>query len=106
MKQEELLYQQICESLIDLHADVSAGKMMSSPAITCNGKVFAFLSRKYRMVFKLGKTFDPYSQHFVIKPFNPFVKKGPLPGWFEVPFSDASRWEPLAKEALNIIRGH
>ncbi len=88
--------------MVEDHVPIEAGNMMGSPSITQNGKVFAFLSKKYLMVFRLGKDFDPTSQDFEIRPFNPFKKKGPLAGWFEVPYSEHIHWKPLTKEAQEI----
>tara|TARA_R110000868_G_scaffold410693_5_gene699855 strand:- start:34560 stop:34874 length:315 start_codon:yes stop_codon:yes gene_type:complete len=101
MKPEEQLFEEIREELVSTKTNIEVGNMMRSPAITINGNVFAFLSKKYRMVFKLGKEFDPETQDFEIYPFNPFKKKGPLPGWFEVPFSEQHLWKDLTLEALN-----
>ncbi|MEM7659624.1 MAG: hypothetical protein AAF399_26145 [Bacteroidota bacterium] len=54
------------------------------------------------MVFKLGKTFDPEAHRVPgLFPFNPFRKKGPLPGWFAAPASVSAEWESLAQEALS-----
>ncbi|MGD1847988.1 MAG: hypothetical protein ACFB10_21555 [Salibacteraceae bacterium] len=82
---------------------VAPGKMMSSEAITYEGKVFAFFSRKQKMVFKLGKQFDPETQDFEIRVFNPFTKRAPLYGWFEVPYTHQDQWEPLAEKALQTL---
>ena len=41
------------------HQDgVAIGKMMSSQAVKCKGKVFVFFHQE-KMTFKLGKDFDP-----------------------------------------------
>ena len=100
MRQEQQLFESIRNELVDTFPHVEVGNMMGSPAITQNGKVFAFLSKKFLMVFKLGKEFDPESQDFEIRPFNPFKKKGPLAGWYEVPFSEKQLWKSLTNEAL------
>ena len=102
MKPEQKLFEEIRTELVDSYPQVEFGNMMGSPAITQNGKVFAFLSKKFLMVFKLGKEFDPSSQNFEIRPFNPFKKKGPLAGWFEVPYSSHQYWKPLTQEALEL----
>ena len=102
MKPEQQLFEEIRTELIENYPFVEAGNMMGSPAITQNGKVFAFLSKKFLMVFKLGKEFDPATQDFEIHSFNPFKKKGPLAGWFEVPYSNHQHWKPLTKEALEL----
>lgn len=84
--------------------DIKEGKMMSSEAITYKGKVFAFFSRKKKMVFKLGKSFDPDSMDIEIAVFNPFKKRAPLYGWFEVPYTDSKHWETLTNSALTLIK--
>ncbi|MEQ9308430.1 MAG: hypothetical protein RLN90_03185 [Balneolaceae bacterium] len=101
MKPEVHLFEEIREELVSTKTNIEVGNMMRSPAITINGIVFAFLSKKYLMVFKLGKDFDPHVQDFEIHPFNPFKKKGPLTGWFEVPFSEQHLWKDLTLQALN-----
>ncbi|MBO6525107.1 MAG: hypothetical protein JJ971_14860 [Balneolaceae bacterium] len=100
MRPEQQLFVTIRNELVEAHPQVETGNMMGSPAITKNGKVFAFLSKKFLMVFKLGKEFDPENQDFEIRPFNPFKKKGPLTGWYEVPFSEKQLWKSLTNEAL------
>ncbi|MFV1884163.1 MAG: hypothetical protein ACMZ7B_06740 [Balneola sp.] len=75
MKPEQQLFEEIRIELIENYPFVEAGNMMGSPAITQNRKVFAFLSKKFLMVFKLGKEFDPETQDFEIHPFNPFKKR-------------------------------
>ncbi|WP_165586790.1 hypothetical protein [Neotamlana sedimentorum] len=87
-----------------MDSSVKAGKMMSSEAITYMGKVFAFFSRKKKMVFKLGKDFDPDSFGIEIAVFNPFKNRTPLNGWFEVPFTEKEQWEPLTKKALTLLK--
>lgn len=103
MEQEQLLFEQIRNEMVSLYRDVTIGVMMSSPAIKYKGKVFTFLSKNNRMVFKLGKTFIPGEQEFETYPFNPFKKKAPLAGWFEVPYSEHHLWKDLAGEALTLI---
>ena len=76
---------------------------MRSEAITYNGKVFAFLSRKKTMVFKLGKAFDPANYDIEICVFNPFKNRAPLNGWFEVPFSHKEKWMLLTQQALELM---
>lgn len=102
MKPEQQLFEQIRTELVKNYGHVEIGNMMGSPAITQNGKVFAFLSKKFLMVFRLGNKFDPSIQDFEIWPFNPFKKKGPLTGWFEVPYSNHQHWKSLTNEALEL----
>ncbi len=99
---EKELFEQISAALIQQDPQVAAGKMMSSPAINFEGKVFAFFSRKNHMVFKMGKGYIPEFDE--ITPFNPFKKKGPLPGWFQIPFERKDLWSVYAEKALNLIK--
>ena len=57
-------FTQIRERYCRREINIQAGKMMSSEAITYRGKVFAFFSTKQKMVFKLGKDYDPTAQSF------------------------------------------
>lgn len=101
---EEAYFNEIRAAFCSKETGINAGKMMSSEAITYNDKVFAFFSRNKQMVFKLGKEFDPDDNDFEIRAFNPFKKRGPLNGWFEVPYTAKKHWEPLARKALNILK--
>jgi len=60
IKKEKLFYS-ISDSSITENIDMTLGKMMSSPGIKYKNKVFAFYY-KDRMVFCLGKDFDPRSK--------------------------------------------
>ena len=100
MIQEEFVFNSIIEKLSGEYEDVSRGKMMSSPAITCKNKVFAFYHRE-EMIFRLGRDFDP--QEFQIKKvkvLSPFKTKPPLLDWFHIAFSGPEKWEELARYAL------
>lgn len=88
-------------------ANTCLGNMMSSPALTTHDKVFCFFSKKQTMVFKLG-AIDPHSIPFetqgsIITEFNPFNTKGPLRGWWEVPYAEKALWKPLAKQSYNFL---
>ena len=104
MEEEYLCFNEIREGFCASDPDITSGKMMSSEAVTYKGKVFAFFSRKKKMVFKLGKGFDPDTMNFEIPVFNPFKNRAPLNGWFEVSFSDKKQWKPVAKKALELIK--
>ena len=57
MSREEACYDENVAALVAAHADVEPGKMMSSDALTVNGKVFCFYwPGKESMVFRLGKS--------------------------------------------------
>ena len=100
MSKAHRLFQAIAATLSAAHPEVRAGRMMSSPALTLGGKVFAFFHRD-EMAFRLGRDFDPGT--FGVRrgaPLRPFKTKGPLLDWLQVPAEEAARWEALAREAL------
>ena len=101
---EESLFNEIRDRFCLKNEDINSGKMMSSEAITYKGKVFAFFSKKQKMVFKLAKEFDPDNFGIEITVFNPFKNRAPLNGWFEVPFTEKEQWEPLTEKALLILK--
>lgn len=85
-------------------ANVTEGKMMSSPAIHYKGKVFAFFSKQDKMVFKLGKSYPVEQLQVELSEFNPFKNKGPLAGWYELDFDYQDKWELLTLNALEFIK--
>ncbi|MEQ9301039.1 MAG: hypothetical protein RIF33_20865 [Cyclobacteriaceae bacterium] len=104
MREELLEFEEIRQAMISMDSSLAAGKMMSSPAIVYQDKVFCFLSRKYKMVFKLGKGFDITTLNFPTEEFSPFKNKKPLSGWFEVDFTYSDRWPKLAQQALTQLK--
>ena len=93
--------QQLCVA----HPKVTEGRMMSSPAIHYNGKVIAFFSRNQKMVFKLGKDFSIDEEDpVVLSEFNPFKKKKPLAGWYEIGYEHHGKWHEYARKALDLIK--
>ncbi|WP_422082697.1 hypothetical protein [Ulvibacterium sp.] len=86
------------------YADVTEGKMMSSPAIHYKKKVFAFLSRKNKMVFKFGKDYPIHHLDVQMQEFSPFKTKKPLTGWYEVDFDENQKWEDLTEIALELLK--
>lgn len=101
---EEEYFNKIRNQLCGKDPFIQPGKMMSSEAIAYEKKVFAFFSRKKKMVFKLGKSFNTNSLGQEIQVFNPFKNRAPLNGWFEVPYSKKELWIPLAEKALKKIK--
>lgn len=102
---EEQRFSTIVERLTHEHNDITLGKMMSSPAIQHQGKVFAFFYNK-KMVFKLGRDFQPES--LGIREYSllaPFKTKPPMVDWFEIPATERQRWEELASYALQHLTG-
>ncbi|MFY0598533.1 MAG: hypothetical protein JXR03_02600 [Cyclobacteriaceae bacterium] len=104
MSKEREHFEKIRNKFCSEEQGVKVGKMMSSDAILLGDKVFAFLSKKDKMVFKLGKNYDIREFDFEVSPFNPFKKKGPLAGWFEVPYQHFDRWESLTQLSLEIMK--
>ena len=101
---EEQLFNEIRNQFCLKDSKISAGKMMNSEAITYDGKVFAFFSRKKKMVFKLGKEFDPNQFGREICVFNPFKNRPPLNGWFEIPYTEKEHWIPFTEKALTYLK--
>ena len=103
MDKEELLFNKIASGLSKGH-HVSKGKMMSAPGIKYKTKFFAFYYNR-EMIFKLGSSFDP-KKHDVknCRSFNPFMNKAPMKNWFQLPYSEHTRWKELATYALNFLK--
>jgi hypothetical protein len=102
---EEQRFSTIVERLTHEHNNITLGKMMSSPAIQYHGKVFAYFYNK-KMVFKLGRDFQPES--LGIREYSllaPFKTKPPMVDWFEIPATEQHRWEELASYALQHLTG-
>lgn len=106
MDQEESLFNEIAEMLEGREADVTLGKMMSSPGILYRGKNIAFYHHlEKEMVFKLGKGFQPESvglEHW--RYLNPFKNKAPMKAWFQVGYQEHEKWEQLAELALEKMK--
>jgi hypothetical protein len=99
METAEKLFNQIVEKYTHEYKNVTLGKMMSSPALKYNNKVFVFFYEQ-QMIFKLGEEFDPGSFGLSnVKLLNPFKTKGPLRGWFVVGYNNHSEWDKLTKLA-------
>ncbi|TMU55027.1 hypothetical protein [Flagellimonas algicola] len=95
---------EIRDKLCLQEADVTEGKMMSSQSIHYKKKVFAFFSKKNKMVFKLGSPSAVEGIEVELMEFNPFKNKGPLKGWYEAEFQYHESWEKLADIALEKIK--
>lgn len=104
MEESEILFKTIIDKLVEKHAEVSQGKMMSSPGIKYGNKVFAFYYND-QMVFRLGKDFDPNAEGISkFSYLSPFKNKPPMKGWIEVPFTDHQKWQDLAELALKKMK--
>src|SRR5260370_4581141 len=83
--EEEQRLRSIAALLARENSAITVGKMMSSPALHYQGKVFAFYYGK-KMVFRLGRDFQPESfniQHYRV--LAPFKTKPPMLYLFDIP---------------------
>lgn len=95
-------FEDLATRLITTNGEVERGKMMSSPGLLFGGKVFAFFWND-RMVYKLGKAFDPKANGIEQWEYlQPFRNKGPMKGWYVI--ADTDHWERLALEALQHVK--
>ncbi len=101
-------WQFLADTLVNSEADVDYGKMMSAPAITHRGKVFAFYSAKGGIIgmgCRLGRDYDFATlddldwQHLA-----PFKTKPPMKDWIVCGLKDVEKWPELATTALNLAR--
>ncbi len=97
-------FEKITTHFCTSYQGVTKGKMMSAPAIHFHGKVFAFLSSKNKMVFKLGDAISTEELGGIMTVFSPFKNKKPMKGWYEVDVAFEHNWEKLTLRALNQIK--
>jgi hypothetical protein len=98
-------FEGIAGRMIAAHDGVEEGRMMSCAAIAYRGKVFAFLGSKGKMVFRLGKGYEPDAAGLAGWSYlSPFKHKPPMRGWIIVPVALNARWSDLAEEALALMR--
>ena len=91
MSEAEQIFKSITESLCQ-EEHVEEGTMMSSPGIQYKGKNFAFLWKE-KMVFRLGRDFDPSSEGIhKFELLNPFKNKPPLKDWFVIEKTSSDKW--------------
>ncbi|MEM7349086.1 MAG: hypothetical protein AAF485_33065 [Chloroflexota bacterium] len=96
----EGVFEQIVEVLLATQEGVTLGKMMSSPGLKYDNKVFAFY-HKETMCFRLGKAFDPHEMGSKTAQFlSPFKNKPPMKAWFVIDATEQDLWFPLAERAL------
>ena len=96
LEQFNIILQKFCLA----HKGVTEGKMMSSPALKFNNKVFAFYY-KDAMGFRLGPKFDPLVYGLKnAKLLSPFKTKPPLKAWFMIDKHDSGHWNDLTELAL------
>ena len=99
-----LAFTNICGKLCNENTGVYEGKMMSSPGLKFNNKVFAFY-HKSTMGFRMGPLFDPikYGLKFA-KPLSPFKTKPPLKGWYVIDVIEKDLWHELSEMALEFTK--
>ena len=97
-------FEQIRTDFLKKDPAITIGKMMSSEAIHFKGKVFAFLSTKGNMVFKLGKGFDVSTASVPLQVFSPFKSKKPLSGWYQLDNDYKDSWYAMTEKALQLIQ--
>lgn len=97
-------FEAIREQLSHEYQHVSSGKMMSSPAIHYERKVFAFFSLNEAMVFKLGKGYPVENLKVTTGIFSPFKSGKPLSGWYEISKADSKHWLAMSELALSIAK--
>ena len=87
----EQRFRSIAALLASENSAITLGKMMSSPALHYQGKVFTFYYGR-KMIFRLGRDFQPELfdiQHYRL--LAPFKTKPPMVDWFEIPSADQHR---------------
>lgn len=107
MASAEQSFEEIYAQFPVRHPAAAHGNMMRAPALTVNGNVFCFYYKKHdAMCFKLGKDADPTRPELLdASLLSPFKKKGPIKGWFIVPFTEATVYWALAEEAFEKVSG-
>lgn len=95
------------DRLVKLHCDkqgVTAGKMMTAPALKYDNKVYAFFWED-EMTFKLGKDYD-IQAHGVneIRFLSPFKQKPPMTAWYIVGNDQMALWQELLDRALSLAK--
>lgn len=104
MTLHEEYFNQLVSHFISKYEKVSSGKMMSSPGLKYDDKVFAFF-HKDRMCFRVGPHVNLSDMNIMnFEPLSPFKTKPPLKGWFYVDYSEKDKWEHLSEMALDFTR--
>lgn len=92
--------------LLAEHHDIEEGRMMSSEALTHNGKVFAFfatLKGAGGLGLRVGRDFD-MTQYEDCHPLAPFKTKPPLKDWIILGGGALDSWRTTARAALECSR--
>ena len=97
-------FEKIATQFVEGQEGVILGKMMSSPGLKYNNKVFAFF-HKDKMGFRLGTSFNLEANGVKhAEPLSPFKTKPPLKGWYMVDVIEADLWPLLTEEALRFTQ--
>lgn len=98
-------WRSLSAAFIRSHPDAQPGKMMQSPALALNGKVFAFYTihgGRTGLGVRLGREteFDSLGlsdwQHLA-----PFKTKPPMKDWIVAGVGDQARWPDLMQRAYD-----
>lgn len=104
MEIEREKYNEIVKMILENFQGTYEGKMMSSPGVKYNNKVFVFYYNK-DMVFRLGPEFNPVQYDIrVPRLLNPFKNKPPLKGWYMIGFEESEKWETLSELAYEFVK--
>ena len=107
--QAESVWHRLAETLVQTEDGVAHGRMMSSPAVTYNGKVFAFYCDTdflRGLGVRLGRDHDMAAEGLTEwQVLSPFKTKPPLKDWFVISPADRAHWARLARLALAAMRG-
>ena len=98
---EEMHFRAVADALANQHAEVTWGKMMSSPGIRYGDRFFAFYY-KQGVVFRFGRDFAPEAvgiTNYAL--LSPFKTKPPLRDWFCITAADQDKWAELAEIAMH-----
>jgi hypothetical protein len=104
MDQPEEKFNFIAAKFTALDSKITLGKMMSSPGLKFEDKVFAFY-HKETMGFRFGPNFNP--EKIGINntlPLSPFKNKPPLKGWFIIEKYESDTWDMLTEIALEFTK--
>lgn len=108
MTDPKTVYDAIADDLVATQTRVEHGRMMSSPGLTYDGKVFAFYwdnKGDPRMGFRLGRDYDLTSLAAVDWSYlAPFKTKPPMKDWIVVGATGRQHWFELSARALEEMR--
>ena len=100
----ESVFNTIATEFVKNKQGVVLGKMMSSPGLKFNNKVFAFY-HKDKMGFRLGPAFNLSANGIKhAEPLSPFKTKPPLKGWYMIDVVESGLWPLLTEEALKFTQ--